>query len=206
MGLLSSALLKNILPRPMTGELLAAEINVQGGCVLYFDNGYFELIDKSLRENYFAGEFANSNAEHEWNDLMAIIGSAEDTNENTENLKIYWLTIEPGEKQKPKIEINEVELCAIIESEKPERQKWIGKMMNELTDDVKRVYVGHNICFNYHGFLSIERTIEKGQDFPSVLNLKPVLDIAKIYQAEVKTLRIKSNIGTEKIYVEIYFE
>ena len=80
------------------------------------------------------------------------------------------------------------------------------QMMNELTDDVKRVYVGHNICFNYHGFLSIERAIEKGQDFPSVLNLKPVLDIAKIYQAEVKTLKIKSNIGSEKIYVEIYFK
>lgn len=90
LGMLSSAFLKNLFPKPNKGQLLSKCDN--GDCTLYFELTYHEKLDSAIREKYYEGQFSRSNAESEWNNIMIKVNTAEITNENTEDFDTYWLS------------------------------------------------------------------------------------------------------------------
>ena len=50
LGMLSSAFLKNLFPKPTKGQLLSKCVN--GDCTLYFDLDYHEKLDLTIRQKY----------------------------------------------------------------------------------------------------------------------------------------------------------
>ena len=94
LGLLSSALMKDLFPKPVKGELLVDESPEDGSCILYFKEEYHSKLDTKIREKYFQGAFARSNAESEWVDFMNAINTAEETSDGVSGLKSYWLSID----------------------------------------------------------------------------------------------------------------
>ena len=90
LGMLSSAFLKNLFPKPTKGQLLSKCVN--GDCTLYFDLDYHEKLDLTIRQKYYEGQFARSNSETEWNNLMIKVNTAELTSEDTKDFDTYWLS------------------------------------------------------------------------------------------------------------------
>lgn len=90
LGMLSSAFLKNLFPKPNKGQLMSKCEN--GDCILYFDLTYHEKLDLTIRQKYYEGQFAKSNAESEWNNLMIKVNTAELTDEDTSDFDTYWLS------------------------------------------------------------------------------------------------------------------
>lgn len=64
LGMLSNAFLKKLFPLPNKVKLLSKCDN-SGDCTLYFDLEYHQLLDLNIRQKYYEGEFAKSNAEPE---------------------------------------------------------------------------------------------------------------------------------------------
>ena len=93
LGLFSGALMKNLFPKPLKGQLLVDDSLGDGSCILYFDSLYFDDLTKVIRTHYNSGSFAKSNAEDEWNELMWSIESATpDPNFNPTTLKAHFLS------------------------------------------------------------------------------------------------------------------
>lgn len=90
LGMLSSAFLKNLFPKPKRGQLLSKCDN--GDCTLYFDLTYHEKLDLTIRQKYYEGQFARSNAESDWNNLMIKINTAELISEEITDFDTYWLS------------------------------------------------------------------------------------------------------------------
>lgn len=90
LGLLSSAFLKNLFPKPKKGQLLSKCDN--GDCVLFFDLAYHEKLDLTIRQKYYEGQFSKSNAESEWNNIMIKVNTAVLTNEDISDFDTYWLS------------------------------------------------------------------------------------------------------------------
>jgi hypothetical protein len=92
LGLLSTAFLKNLIPKPTKGELYSKCGNKDGSCYLAFESSYHNKIDLALRGLFYEGNFLRSNSEKEWNSLMLKINTAESTSEGIESFELYWLS------------------------------------------------------------------------------------------------------------------
>ncbi len=91
LGLLAMALMKNLFPKPLKGEILV-ECDSIGNCTLYFDENYFNILVNSMHEAHIEGKFAKSNAEKEWVDLYYLINSATEVkNIDKIKLKTYFI-------------------------------------------------------------------------------------------------------------------
>ncbi|MCP9199025.1 hypothetical protein MKO06_03835 [Gramella sp. GC03-9] len=90
LGMLSNAYLKELFPLPKRGELLSKCEN--SDCTLLFEINYHKKLYSVIVEKFNEGQFARSNAEIEWNNLMTKIGSAQITEAQGEDYDIYWLS------------------------------------------------------------------------------------------------------------------
>lgn len=91
LALLWTALSRDLFPRPEKGEVLYKSADPEG-CILYFDENYYEILTTSINQAYSEGKFSNSNAERDWIDLAQAIGRATVSLDlNRETLKIYEL-------------------------------------------------------------------------------------------------------------------
>ncbi len=92
-GLLTSALLKNLFPKPDSGELFNSTLDTEESMNFYFENSYFERLTKEIRTHFEKGSFSRSNNERDWNDLMNAINLGEDVTDDKElvNLEIHFL-------------------------------------------------------------------------------------------------------------------
>ena len=205
LGLLSAAFMKNLFPKPLKGELLVDESLKDGSCILYFLEEYHNRLDTKIREKYYEGAFAKSNAEKEWIDLMSAINTVEEANEDATELKTYWISIDPDAERKPKIEIDKNKLSEILNSERAAKIRWIGDIMENLSADIKSVYVGYSLQFNFNGYISLAREIETSP-FATKIELVPILQILKKYQVEIDSLEIMKLINPDKINATIYLK
>lgn len=76
LALLTTALMKNLFPKPKKGQLLVKDGLGDGSCILYFEHSYFSKLTSAIRNSYNSGVFAKSNAEDDWNDFMYAVESA----------------------------------------------------------------------------------------------------------------------------------
>lgn len=206
LGLMSSALMKNLFPKPFSGELLVDDSPNDGSCVLYFRNEYHEKLDTKIREKYYEGAFARSNAESEWIDFMSAINTAEETNDDTSTFTKYWLSVEPEKESKPKVEVNLNKLSEIINSERPVKKGWIGDVMEDIFSDLSSVYVGHSIGHNFNGYITIEKIIDTKSMFATKINMLPMLKILEKYKVEIDSFEIMRLFNPEKINATIYLK
>ncbi len=73
LAMLAKAFMKSLFPTPKEGQILVQEDLADHCCVLYFEENYFITLTSTIRDIENSGEFARSNAEDEWNDLMYSI-------------------------------------------------------------------------------------------------------------------------------------
>ncbi len=206
LGLMSTALMKNLFPKPFSGEFLVDESPQDGSCILYFENEYHNKLDSKIREKYYEGAFAKSNAESEWVDFMNAINTAEDSNDDTSAFKNYWLSIEPEKESKPKIEVDKSKLNEILNSERPVKSGWIGDIIGDIVEDLSSIYVGHSIGHNFNGYISLEREIEKNSMLATKVQIAPMLEIFNKYQVEIDSFEIMKLINPEKINATVYLK
>jgi len=190
LGLLSNALSKNLFPKPYEGELLSKTLN-NGGCMLYFEDSYFNKLDTKIREKYNEGAFARSNAAEEWNNLMITINTASDSNDDKTNLENYWLST-PINKE-PIIEIDTLKLNEVLQIRDTTNIGGINSIMNNLAADIKEVYKGYNLEHGYtnsHGFFYIKTKIKDDTTFATSIDLAPLLKLIKLYSVQITSLEI----------------
>jgi hypothetical protein len=95
LALLTTALMKNLFPRPTTGQLLVKDGLEDGSCILYFESSYFIKLTFAIRNSHDSGAFAKSNAEDDWNDFMYAVESAKpDINIDIKSLRPHFLSVE----------------------------------------------------------------------------------------------------------------
>jgi len=87
-GLLTSALLKNLFPKPDSGELLHSTLDNEESMNFYFANSYFDRLTKEIRTHFEKGSFSRSNNERDWNDLMNVINSGQEVSDEKELLTL----------------------------------------------------------------------------------------------------------------------
>jgi hypothetical protein len=78
-GLFTSALLKNLFPKPDSGELLLSELGDSETCYFYFESSYHERLTKEMRMHLDKGSFARSNSEQDWLELIKVINAGIET-------------------------------------------------------------------------------------------------------------------------------
>lgn len=89
LALLYMALTKGLFRRPRKGQVYYESHN-DGSCTLFFMRDYYTALKNSIFHKYALGEFARSNAESDWNELMNTIDSAIISDrKNIEALEIY---------------------------------------------------------------------------------------------------------------------
>lgn len=95
LALLTTALMKNLFPKPQKGQLLVKDGLGDESCILFFEHTYFAKLTSAIRNYYNSGAFARSNAEDDWNDFMYAIESAKpDTNFDSTSLRPHFLSVE----------------------------------------------------------------------------------------------------------------
>ena len=95
LALLTTALMKNLFPKPQKGQLLVNDGLGDGSCILYFESSYFVKLTSAIRNSYNSGAFSRSNAEDDWNDFMYAIESAKpDANFDSTSLRPHFLSVE----------------------------------------------------------------------------------------------------------------
>lgn len=95
LALLTTALMKNLFPKPQKGQLLVKDGLGDGSCILYFERSYFAKLTSEIRSSYNAGAFAKSNAEDDWNDFMFTLESAKlDNNIDIKLLRPHFLSVD----------------------------------------------------------------------------------------------------------------
>jgi hypothetical protein len=87
-GLLTSALLKNLFPKPDSGELLVSDLGDNETCYYYFEGTYYDRLIKEIRMHLDKGSFARSNSEQDWIDLMKVINAGIETSDKEELKKL----------------------------------------------------------------------------------------------------------------------
>jgi hypothetical protein len=94
LGMMSNALMKNLLPTPSKTELLVEENSTAkgDGFYLYFSTSYFVKLTSKMQEQNDNSSYANSNAQHDWVDLMQAFMSAENIPDaDMSNLRPHFL-------------------------------------------------------------------------------------------------------------------
>lgn len=198
---LSKALLENLFPRPIIGELLVFEDLKNENCVLYFQETYFENLTSSIHEKYIKGDFIRSNSEKEWVHLMNSINSAETTNEDVSNLRSYWLSTDPT---KPKIGIDKEILTKILSSDLSQ-YKTAQEKYPALRKNLEDVYVGHKIECNWY-LIEIERDIEQNSPMVTKIDLLPAITLISKYGFTIEDIEIYKGWKTETIATSIHVE
>jgi hypothetical protein len=95
LAFLTTALMKNLFPKPQKGQLLVKDGLGDGSCILYFESSYFTKLTTAIRNSYNSGAFAKSNAEDDWNDLMYAVESANPVNNiEINSLRPHFLTVD----------------------------------------------------------------------------------------------------------------
>lgn len=95
LALLSTALMKNLFPKPQKGHLLVKDGIGDGSCILYFESSYFTQLTSAIRNSYNSGAFAKSNSEDDWNDFMYAVESAKpDISFDSTSLRPHFLSVE----------------------------------------------------------------------------------------------------------------
>jgi len=95
LALLTTALMKNLFPKPQKGQLLVKDGLGDGSCILYFERSYFAKLTSEIRSSYNSGAFAKSNAEDDWNDFMFALESAKlDNNIDIKLLRPHFLSVD----------------------------------------------------------------------------------------------------------------
>lgn len=92
LGLISLSYMKELFPKPKTGELLIDGGDGQGSFTFYYNNEYYDRYCKAIINAAQSGKFAKSNSEKDWNSLLIKVSSAVDCNPNLEELRKYWLS------------------------------------------------------------------------------------------------------------------
>lgn len=92
-GLLTSALLKNLFPQPDSGELLHSKSDIDESICFYFENSYYDRLTKEIKIHFDKGSFARSNSERDWTNLMNVINQADEVSNKGElkNLEVHFL-------------------------------------------------------------------------------------------------------------------
>lgn len=94
LGMMTNALMKSLFPIPSKTELLVEENSTAKGddLYLYFSSDYFDKLITKMQEQNDNGSYANSNAHHDWVDLMRAVLSAETVNNpDMTNLRPHFL-------------------------------------------------------------------------------------------------------------------
>ena len=94
LGMMSSALMKNLFPTPTKSELLVeANSTAKGdGHYLFFEVSYVDKLTKKMKEQKDNGSYSKSNAENDWLDLMSAVICAESiSNFDMSNLRPHFL-------------------------------------------------------------------------------------------------------------------
>ncbi|HRH50920.1 MAG TPA: hypothetical protein PLP23_19370 [Panacibacter sp.] len=73
--LLEHALVRDLFPKPVIGELLVEDAT-NAGCTFYFKEGYYLKLISRFSEQVHTGTFARGDSEREWMDLVSAIQSA----------------------------------------------------------------------------------------------------------------------------------
>lgn len=95
LALLSTALMKNLFPKPQKGQLLVKDGLGDGSCILYFEPSYFTKLTSAIRNSYNSGAFAKSNAEDDWNDFMYTVESAKPENKiDINSLRPHFMSVD----------------------------------------------------------------------------------------------------------------
>ena len=203
LGLLSYAFLDKILTKPKSNDLFSSKRKQNENIDLFFSIPYYEQINEEIKNLYYKGQFANNNSASEWSELMIKINTAIDTEPAISGLNKYWLS--SSEDQEESIEVDFGALNIVLDRE-INMFNSLDKKMHQIAEDLAKIYLGHNIQHNWYGYLTIERPIEKNSMFPSELNIIPLLSIVRKYGLEFDTIKIKSNLGSDKIYLETYLK
>ncbi len=94
LGLLTTALMRNLFPKPIKGELLV-EDTANDGCILYFKDDYYSKLFTKIADQVHTGTYLRSNAEKDWMDLAYAIQSASNCETlDTSKLKEHFLSID----------------------------------------------------------------------------------------------------------------
>lgn len=89
LALLYIALSKGLFQRPKKGQIYCESHN-NGDSTLYFKRDYYPTFIESIFKSHYFGNFAQSNAEDDWNNLMNILNKADiASKENIESLELY---------------------------------------------------------------------------------------------------------------------
>jgi len=80
LAMLSQAFSKNLFLRPTKGDIQSVCYPLDG-CSLYFELGYYKRLMIDIEESYNNGEFAISNSNDLWIDLMEILKKSENIDE-----------------------------------------------------------------------------------------------------------------------------
>jgi len=198
---LSKALLENLFPRPIIGELLVYEDLKNENCTLYFQEDYYHKLTSTLHEKHIMGDFMRSNSEKEWVHLMNSINSAGTTNDDVTNLKTYWLSTD---LTKPKIGVDKEALSKILSTDfsiyKTTQEKYPA-----LRKNLEEVYVGHKVECNWY-LIEIERDIEKNSPMVTKIDLLPALTLISKYGFHIEDVEIYKGWKTETIEASIHVE
>lgn len=91
--MLSTGLMRNLLPKPSKGELLVKDCG-DGNCKLYFSLNYHKQFLETINRHHMSGALQRSNAASEWSNLLLAVESADfETNIDTSNLRHHFLSI-----------------------------------------------------------------------------------------------------------------
>lgn len=202
LGLFSKVLMDKLFPKPLKGELLIGENFDDGSHYFYFTDNFHKKLDESIREKYFAGEFANSNSEAKWIEFMNAINSAQITDVDISNFQPHPFSVDPEEDEMSKINVNLNELERILATPKKRNGVHIFDIIEDLQKDAKKIYEGHEFMYNFFGWFTIKRTIIKNSPFPTALELKPLFQLFEKYEVQIESMKVKANTNTTIIYIE----
>ncbi len=198
---LSKALLENLFPKPIIGELLVYDDLKNENSVLYFQEDYYQKLTSAINEKYIMGEFMKSNSEKEWNHLMHSINSADTNNDDVSTLKSYWLSIDPT---KPKTGIDKEALSKILLTDfnvyKTAQAKY-----PVLRKNLEEVYLGHNIECNWY-LIKIDRHIETNSAMVTKIDALPAITLINKYGFQIENIQVFKAWKTDNIVVSITVE
>src|SRR5690606_28895724 len=94
-------------------------------------------------------DFIKSNAAQQWSEILLKIQNAFNANINIQEFEPYYIFTTLKEREKPIIKIDKVKLNEILEDDRLKKNNNISEIMEALVDDIKSVYVGYSVSFNY---------------------------------------------------------
>src|SRR5690606_16221125 len=89
--LFQMALMKNLFPQPLKGEILYKNLKSNGGQELYFRDDFFNYFLNKIEIVNLNEDFIKSNAAQQWSEILLKIQNAFNANINIQEFEPYYI-------------------------------------------------------------------------------------------------------------------